>query len=61
MGGLDSQWKLKMGDLSAQVGSWNLFDSAQKQSTAFVNWHSKCSQEKKKEKKKKSKNRKTKK
>lgn len=27
------------------AGSWNLFDSAQVQSTAFVNWHSECLQE----------------
>lgn len=40
MGVLDSWWKLKMGNLSAGALSWNLFDSAQEQSTAFVNWHS---------------------
>lgn len=35
------------------AGSWNLFDSAQVQSTAFVNWHSECSQEKRRKKKQK--------
>lgn len=52
-GVLGVQWKLKMGDLSARAQSWNLFDSAQEQSTAFVNWHSECSQEERKKQKNK--------
>lgn len=40
--------KLKMVDLSARVRRRNLFDSAQEQSTAFVNQHSECLQEGKK-------------
>lgn len=42
-----------MVDLSARVRRRNLFDSAQEQSTAFVNRHSECSQEKEGRKKKK--------
>lgn len=50
--------KLKMVDLSARVRRRNLFDSAQEQSTAFVNQHSECLQEGKKpsEKQKKGQN-----
>lgn len=40
-----------MVDLSARVRRRNLFDSAQEQSTAFVNRHSECSQQKEGEKK----------
>lgn len=45
--------KLKMVDLSARVRRRNLFDSAQAQSTAFVNRHSECSRKKPSEKQKK--------
>lgn len=53
MGVLDIQWKLKMGELSAGAQSWNLFDSAQEQSTAFVNWHSRVLAARQKNKKNK--------